>query len=119
MHAQSEKDHAFHEKAARGGAWVEFEFDVNNALFVRVDRKKKFPATSFLRACGVGSDAQILQIFFRTEDVAVSADNTDNLLRRICAEDVVDKSTGELHVYGSGPLQYAEYRAWLDDQPRT
>ena len=32
------------------GAWVEFEFDLNNALFVRVDRKKKFPATAFLRA---------------------------------------------------------------------
>ncbi|MFA5141146.1 MAG: DNA-directed RNA polymerase subunit beta [Elusimicrobiota bacterium] len=78
------------------GAWVEFEFDLNNALFVRVDRKKKFPATAFLRACGIESDAEILQIFYTCEDVKVSADSAEQLLRRICADDVVDRSTGEV-----------------------
>ncbi|MDE2291185.1 MAG: DNA-directed RNA polymerase subunit beta [Elusimicrobia bacterium] len=96
------------------GAWVEFEFDLNNALFVRVDRKKKFPATSFLRACGVESDAQILQIFFRTEDVPVAADNTDNLLRRICAEDVVDKSTGELLLEARHPVTHEAIKRMLE-----
>ena len=37
------------------GAWVEFEFDLNNILYVRIDRKKKFEATTFLRACGIES----------------------------------------------------------------
>ncbi|MEK7746353.1 MAG: DNA-directed RNA polymerase subunit beta, partial [Elusimicrobiota bacterium] len=96
------------------GAWVEFEFDVNNALFVRIDRKKKFPATSFLRACGVDSDAQLLQIFFKTEDVAVASDNVDNLLRRICAEDVVDKSTGELLLEARHPVTHESIKRMLE-----
>jgi len=42
------------------GAWVEFEFDLNNALFVRIDKKRKFPATVLLRAVGIETDADIL-----------------------------------------------------------
>lgn len=53
------------------GAWIEFEFDLNNILYVRIDRKKKFEATSFLRACGIESDADILKIFYPYEVVAV------------------------------------------------
>jgi DNA-directed RNA polymerase subunit beta len=53
------------------GAWIEFEFDLNNVLFVRIDRKKKFEATSFLRACGIESDADILKIFYPYETIEV------------------------------------------------
>ncbi len=79
------------------GAWVEFEFDLNNALYVRIDRKKKFPATTLLRACGIESDAEILQIFYPYESVKVSAgEKGEHMLGRICAEDVVDKGSGEV-----------------------
>jgi DNA-directed RNA polymerase subunit beta len=46
------------------GAWVEFEFDQNGLLYVRIDRKKKFLATIFLRALGFESDEEILKIFY-------------------------------------------------------
>ena len=78
------------------GAWVEFEFDLNNAIYVRIDRKKKFPATTLLRACGVESDSDILKIFYPYEEASVSADKAEALLHCICAEDVVDKSSGEI-----------------------
>ncbi|MFH1725057.1 MAG: DNA-directed RNA polymerase subunit beta [Elusimicrobiota bacterium] len=96
------------------GAWVELEFDLNNALYVRVDRKKKFPATAFLRACGVESDADLLQIFFECEHAAVAADNTESLLRRICAEDVVDKSTGEVLLEARHPVTHEAIKRMID-----
>src|SRR6185503_11799027 len=78
------------------GAWVEFEFDLNNAIYVRIDRKKKFAATTLLRACGIESESDILKIFYPYEEVKVTADKGEALLHRICAEDIVDKSSGEI-----------------------
>ncbi len=46
------------------GSWVEFEFDQKNILYVRIDRKRKFLATTFLRALGLDSDAQIIRAFY-------------------------------------------------------
>ena len=48
------------------GAWVEFEYDSKGFLFVRLDRKKKFPASVFLRALGFGSDEEIIRLFYDT-----------------------------------------------------
>jgi DNA-directed RNA polymerase subunit beta len=96
------------------GAWVEFEFDLNNALFVRVDRKKKFPATAFLRACGIESDAEMLQIFYPTEEVKVGPETADGLLRRICAEDVVDKSTGEVLLDTRHPVTHESLKRMME-----
>ncbi|MFQ5721317.1 MAG: DNA-directed RNA polymerase subunit beta, partial [Candidatus Aminicenantales bacterium] len=48
------------------GAWVEFEYDAKNLLYVRLDRKKKFLASVFLRALGFGSDEEILRLFYTT-----------------------------------------------------
>ncbi|MDD5656497.1 MAG: DNA-directed RNA polymerase subunit beta [Elusimicrobia bacterium] len=83
------------------GAWVEFEFDLNNILYVRIDRKKKFEATTFLRACGIETDSDILKIFYPYEEVAVSAQTMVGLLHRIVVEDIVDQASGEvLHEAG-------------------
>jgi len=51
------------------GAWVEFEYTKNNILYVRLDRKKKFPASIFLRALGFGSDEEILRLFYKSYKV--------------------------------------------------
>jgi DNA-directed RNA polymerase subunit beta len=51
------------------GAWVEFEYDAKNSLWVRLDRKKKFLATVFLRALGFGSDEEIIRLFYRVYKV--------------------------------------------------
>ena len=51
------------------GWWVEFEFDNKNLLYVRIDRKRKFYGTVFLRALGIKSDADVLKAFYRTSEL--------------------------------------------------
>ncbi|MCG3204266.1 MAG: DNA-directed RNA polymerase subunit beta [Elusimicrobia bacterium] len=75
------------------GAWVEFEFDLNNAIFVRIDKKRKFPATTLLRAAGIETNAQILELFYNIETLPVEG---GNLAGRILADDVVEADTGEV-----------------------
>src|ERR1700752_3058165 len=53
------------------GSWVEFEYDSKNLLHVRIDRKRKFLATVFLRAMGLKTDAEILKTFYRWDKVVV------------------------------------------------
>ena len=77
------------------GAWVEFEYDSKNLLWVRLDRKKKFLATVFLRAMGFGSDEEILHIFHKVlrvvpEDGRLYADVGDALVGRTATDDVTD-----------------------------
>src|SRR5579862_3687747 len=71
------------------GAWVEFEFDLNNVLFVRIDKKRKIPATSLLRAMGIETDEKILSLFHKTEEVSLSA-KSEQVIGRVLAKDVVD-----------------------------
>ncbi len=78
------------------GAWVEFQFDLSNILWVRIDRKKKVLATTFLRACGLETNSQILQAFYKTEDIPVKLQDIDNIVGRYAAEDIVDTKTGEI-----------------------
>ena len=51
------------------GAWVEFEIDINGLMWVMIDRKRKIPATTFLRAFGQHDDTKLVEEFFETEDV--------------------------------------------------
>ncbi|MCM2257833.1 MAG: DNA-directed RNA polymerase subunit beta [Vicinamibacteria bacterium] len=53
------------------GSWVEFEYDSKNVLHVRIDRKRKFLATVFLRALGMKNDAEILRSFYKTDRILV------------------------------------------------
>jgi len=54
------------------GSWVEFEYDNKNLLHVRIDRKRKFYGTVFLRALGLKTDAEILRAFYKCSDVVIS-----------------------------------------------
>ncbi|MBO4707739.1 MAG: DNA-directed RNA polymerase subunit beta [Elusimicrobiaceae bacterium] len=72
------------------GAWIEFQFDIANVLWVRIDKKKKFLATTFLRACGLETNAQILQAFYPTETIQVKLNDIDNVVGRYAAEDIVN-----------------------------
>ncbi len=78
------------------GAWVEFQFDLANVLWVRIDRKKKVLATTFLRACGLETNGDILQAFYQTENVDVKIQDIDNVVGRYAAEDIIDAETGEV-----------------------
>ncbi|MGN1058244.1 MAG: DNA-directed RNA polymerase subunit beta, partial [Candidatus Avelusimicrobium sp.] len=78
------------------GAWIEFSFDLMNALWVRIDRKKKVLASTFLRACGLETNAQIIQTFYKCEDIEVKPSNIDAVIGRYAADDIYDPATGEV-----------------------
>ncbi len=86
------------------GSWIEFATDVNNVMYAYIDRKKKFPVTTLLRAIGFETDKDILDIFGLAEDVKVSKSGLKKLVGRKLAarvlrswiEDFVDEDTGEV-----------------------
>ena len=80
------------------GAWVEFEYDNKNILYVRLDRKKKFLATVFLRALGFGSDEAILRLFYQTYKISPEGGKfywelAENLIGKTVGENIVDPSS--------------------------
>jgi DNA-directed RNA polymerase subunit beta len=80
------------------GAWVEFEYDSKNILYVRLDRKKKFFASVFLRALGFGSDEEILRLFYQGYKLYPQGEGflwglDDNLIGKTLAADVRNPST--------------------------
>ena len=86
------------------GSWIEFATDVNNVMYAYIDRKKKFPITTLLRAIGYGSDKDILDIFKLSEEVEANKKSLKKVLGRKLAarvlktwvEDFVDEDTGEV-----------------------
>ncbi len=86
------------------GSWIEFATDINNVMYAYIDRKKKLPVTTLLRAIGFESDKDILEIFNLAEEVKVTKTNLKKLIGRKLAarvlktwvEDFVDEDTGEV-----------------------
>ncbi|MBM3325763.1 MAG: DNA-directed RNA polymerase subunit beta [Calditrichaeota bacterium] len=78
------------------GAWIEFTTDINDVMYVYIDRRKRFPITTLLRAIGYSEDWQIWQLFGYTEEVALNAKDIKNYFGRIIIRTEVDKSTGEV-----------------------
>ena len=86
------------------GSWIEFATDINNVMYAYIDRKKKLPVTTLLRAIGFESDKDILEIFDLAEEVKVSKANLKKVVGRKLAarilkswmEDFVDEDTGEV-----------------------
>ena len=86
------------------GSWIEFATDVNNVMYAYIDRKKKFPVTTLLRAIGYGTDKDILDLFGLSEEVKADKKNLKKAVGRKLAarvlrtwtEDFVDEDTGEV-----------------------
>ena len=86
------------------GSWIEFATDVNNVMFAYIDRKKKLPVTTLLRAIGFESDKSILEIFDLADEFKVSKTGLKKVVGRKLAarvlhswvEDFVDEDTGEV-----------------------
>ncbi|MFH1143198.1 MAG: DNA-directed RNA polymerase subunit beta [Candidatus Eisenbacteria bacterium] len=81
------------------GSWVEFSIDVKDTMYVHIDRKRKLPASILLKALGIVSDKDILDLFYETEALDVGGlrtKKTQDLIHRIAAEDVIDPETGEI-----------------------
>ena len=79
------------------GSWVEFATDINHVMYVYIDRRKKFPATTLLRAIGYTSDEEILKLFNLIKEVKIK-DLDETYVGRLSAEDVIDMHTGEIFV---------------------
>ena len=77
------------------GSWVEFITDIHDIMYAYVDRKKKFPVTTLLRALGYSSDQEILELFDLAVDLNPNELN-DSYIGRRMASDVVDLGTGEI-----------------------
>jgi len=86
------------------GSWIEFATDINNVMYAYIDRKKKLPVTTLLRAIGFESDKDILEIFNLAEEIQVNKTNLSKAINRKLAarvlktwvEDFVDEDTGEV-----------------------
>ena len=86
------------------GSWIEFATDINNVMYAYIDRKKKLPVTTLLRAIGLESDKDIIEIFGMAEEVEVTEENLRNAIGRKLAarvlktwfEDYADADTGEV-----------------------
>ena len=86
------------------GSWIEFATDINNVMYAYIDRKKKLPVTTLLRAIGLESDKDIIQIFDLAEEVKVTKANLQEAIGRKLAgrivkswlEDYADSATGEV-----------------------
>jgi DNA-directed RNA polymerase subunit beta len=77
------------------GSWVEFEYDQKNTLYVRIDRKRKFLGTIFLRALGLRTDEEILKTFYTVDTILIK----DNKLEWVVTD--AEKAT---HLVGSKPV---------------
>ena len=86
------------------GSWIEFATDINNVMYAYIDRKKKLPVTTLLRAIGFESDKDIVEIFDLAEEITVNKTNLSKVIGRKLAgrvmrsthEDFVDPDTGEV-----------------------
>jgi DNA-directed RNA polymerase subunit beta len=86
------------------GAWMEFATDINTVMYAYIDRKKKFPVTTLLRAIGFDTDKAILDIFGLADEVKADRKNLEKAIGRKLAarvlrswtEDFVDEDTGEV-----------------------
>ena len=86
------------------GSWIEFATDINNVMYAYIDRKKKLPVTTLLRAIGFENDKDILQIFDLAEEIKVNKTALTKCIGRKLAarvlkswtEDFVDEDTGEV-----------------------
>ncbi len=86
------------------GSWLEFTTDINDVLYVFIDRRKKFPVTTLLRALGYSSSRDILELFDLIEEVPVSKLKVNKHVGRVILSDAVDLETGELIVEANQEL---------------
>lgn len=86
------------------GSWIEFATDANNVMYAYIDRKKKLPVTTLLRAIGYETDKDILEIFGLADEIKVTKTNLKQIIGRKLAarvlktwqEDFSDEATGEV-----------------------
>src|SRR5881296_1394812 len=98
------------------GSWVEFEYETaKNILYVRIDRKRKFLATIFLRALGLKSDEEIVRAFYRTDRLTVEGKKifwnvSDNIVGLKVSKDIIHPKTKEVLVHAGKKITTSLYK---------
>ncbi|MBC8466129.1 DNA-directed RNA polymerase subunit beta, partial [bacterium] len=80
------------------GSWIEFTTDINDVLYVYIDRRKRFPITTLLRALGFSEDWEIWKLFGFSEAISVKKKNIKDYFGRTVLKDEIDEETGEILV---------------------
>jgi DNA-directed RNA polymerase subunit beta len=110
IHPNGKKLHSFRIIPDRG-SWYEAQFDTSDMLYVYLDRKKrrrKFLTTTFFRALGYSTDAEILQLFYEIEELSIKeAEKLDDLQNKVLIEDAVDPDKGLVVARAFEPLSKA------------
>lgn len=87
------------------GAWLEFEYDINDLIWLTIDRRAKVLATAFIRAFGFEENSEILDLFYKKDDVQIGRTKIkinkktyepEMLVGRLLGEDIIDPATGEV-----------------------
>src|ERR1035437_9715202 len=97
------------------GSWVEFEYDTKNLLYVRIDRKRKFLATIFLRALGLKNDAEMVKAFYHAEKITLKDhkifwDVSDGMIGNKISKDIDHPRTHEQLVHAGRKITAAVYK---------
>jgi DNA-directed RNA polymerase subunit beta len=79
------------------GSWVDFTTDINDSLFVIIDRRRKFPATMLLRALGISTDADLFEAMKCIKNVDLKTKDLSSAIGTTIVEDVIDTATGEIY----------------------
>ena len=81
------------------GSWVEFTIDINDVMFVNIDRRRKIPVTILLKAMGFDKNSAIIRLFHQVENVKIpsrTSKKDEEIVGRVVVQDVTDKKTGEV-----------------------
>lgn len=78
------------------GSWLEFLTDINDVMYVYIDRRKKFPVTTLLRALGYSTDQQLFELFNLIEEIKVDDPQIEFYIDQTILLDVIDYETGEI-----------------------
>src|SRR6266705_3509371 len=97
------------------GSWVEFEYETaKNILYVRIDRKRKFLASIFLRALGLKSDEEIIRVFYKTDRITIEGKKvfwnvSDNIVGLKVSKDITNPKTKEVLVHAGKKIIASVY----------
>ncbi|MBP3774322.1 MAG: DNA-directed RNA polymerase subunit beta [Bacteroidaceae bacterium] len=95
------------------GSWIEFATDINNVMYAYIDRKKKLPVTTLLRAIGFETDKDILDIFGLSEDVKVTKSTLDKIIKE-AAKQSIPGVESEAYVHRR-KLAGRVLKSWIED----
>ncbi|MCH2695492.1 MAG: DNA-directed RNA polymerase subunit beta [Acidobacteriia bacterium] len=98
------------------GSWVEFEYDQKNILYVRIDRKRKFLGSVFLRALGLKSDEELIRAFYTTDSIKISGKQlfwnvSDTLIGMKISHNVVHPKTKEILCRAGKQITHSQYNS--------